>query len=131
MIRPTQDMTEVNRILHHPSIWKDIADGEPFDTPYLPDVLYLMVNNDEGVITFHRFRDGLKIHPNILPEKRGKMAYQAVEDAIQYVFSLGWTTIYAEIDVRLRHVIRFAKDLGFNSIDVGSRNLLTRRRLDS
>ena len=64
-------MDVVNQVLTHPEIWKDIApEGvEPFNAPYRPDVVYLMADKGDGVITFHRYKDGLKIHPNFLPSK--------------------------------------------------------------
>jgi len=126
MITETQDMTAVNAILTHPDIWKDIApEGvEPFDTPHVPELIYHLVNDGDGVIVYHEFRDGLKIHPNML--RRGKMAYQAVEDSIQMMFAQGVTTIYGEIDAKLKHVIRFAKALKFKSTEQGGSILLKR-----
>lgn len=129
MITLTQDMEMVNSILH--KVWTEIAEGEPFDVPPIFGVAYYLVNDGDGVICFHPFRDGLKIHPTILPEKRGKLAYQAIEESIQQAFEHGWTSIYAEIPTRLKHVIRFAKDLGFNLLESGERDLFVRRRLDS
>lgn len=129
MITLTQDMDRVNSILH--KVWDEIADGEPFDVPSILGVAYYLVNDGDGVICFHPFRDGLKIHPTILPEKRGKLAYQAIEESIQQAFEHGWITIYAEIPTRLKHVIRCAKTLGFNLLESGERDLLVRRKLDS
>ncbi len=130
MIRRTYDMDAVNHILTHPDIWKDIApeDQLPFDVPYLPSVLYFLVNDGDGVITFHRFRDGLMIHPNILPSKRGKLAYDAVEESIQMVFENGWSSIYAQIDPKLKHVTLFARQLGFKFL---GNDLFIRRSLNS
>ena len=132
MITETRDMVAVNAILKHPDIWKYITpEGiEPFDTPYFPHYVYHLVNDGDGVIIFHEFRDACKIHPNILPEKRGKMAYQAVEDSIQLLFSQGLKKIYCEIDANLKHVIRFAKALQFRVLETGNRILLVRRKLD-
>lgn len=133
MIRQTFDMDIVNSVLQHPDIWKDIAPQgmQPFEAPYRPDVLYFLVNDGDGVITFHAFRDGLKIHPNILPSKRGKVAYDAVEESIKTVFENDWQCVYAEIDPKLRHVTLFARQLGFRLLESGSRNLFIRRNLDS
>ena len=104
---------------------------DPFDSPYKADVLYYIVNDGDGIITFHPFRDGLKIHPSILPSKRGKHAYQAVEEAIKLMFDSGWMHIYAEIDPRLRHVTLFARQLGFKLLESGDRDLFVRRKLNS
>ena len=133
MITRTFNMDMVNSILTHPDIWKDIAPigVDPFDSPYKADVLYYLVNDGDGIITFHRFREGLKIHPNILPSKRGKHAYQAIEEAIKLMFDFGWHSIYAEIDPRLRNVTMAAKHLGFRLLESGDRNLFVRRKLNS
>ena len=133
MIRQTFDMDQVNMVLTHPDIWKVIAPDflQPFDTAYLPNVIYLMVNDGDGVIMFHPFRDGLKIHPNILPSKRGRLAYIAVEQSIQKMFDNGYVNIYAEIDPKLRNVIMFARRLGFRLLESGDRDLFIRRRLNS
>ncbi len=133
MIRQTFDMDAVNQVLTHPDIWKDIAPDfvSPFDTPHLPGVMYFMVNDGDGVIMFHGFREGLKIHPNILPSKRGRLAYIAVEESICCMFDNGWPCIYAEIDPKLRHVTLFARQLGFRLLESGDRDLFIRRRLHS
>ncbi len=133
MITRTYNMDVVNSILTHPDIWKDIAPigVDPFDSPYRADVLYYLVNGGDGVITFHRYRDGLKCHPNILPSKRGKQAFIAIEESIKLMFNLGCQSIYAEIDPRLRHVTLAAMRLGFNLLEPGDRNLFIRRKLNS
>jgi len=133
MIRQTFDMDAVNLVLTHPDIWKDIAPQHmaPFDTMYLPQVMYFLVNDGDGVIMFHCFRDGVKIHPNILPSKRGRLAYIAIEESIQCMFDDGCACIYAEIDPKLRHVTLFARQLGFRLLESGNKDLFIRRRLHS
>ncbi len=132
MITETNNMDIVNSILSHPDVWPDIAgDVKPFDVAYMPDVLYFLMNEADGVVIFHGFRDSVKIHPNILPKYRGKAAYEAVDEACVEMFNRGYTCIYAEIDRKLTHVIRFAKALGFNLLESNDRDLLVRRKLDS
>ena len=133
MIQQTVDMEMVNSILSDPGIWPHIApEGmEPFDTPYMPGLIYFLVNETDGVIVFHPFGDGLKIHPNIVPSKRGKLAYIAVEESIQRMFDSGWSSIYCEIPVRFKHVMWFAKALGFKSMNTDDPQLLVRYKLDS
>lgn len=131
VITATRNMDVVNEILSVPEIWEAISDGIPlFEMPYMPDVTYFLVNERDGVIIFHPFRDGVKIHPNIVPEKRGRLAYQAVEAACQEMHKI-YRNIYAEIAPELVHIIRFAKHLGFRHLQSGDRELLVRRRLDS
>ena len=133
MIQQTFDMDAVNLVLTNPEIWKDIAPQHmtPFDTLYLPNVTYFIVNDGDGVILFHCFRDGFKIHPNILPSKRGRLAYIAVEESIQCMFEDGCMSVYAEIDPKLRHVVMFARQLGFRLLESETRDLFIRRRLHS
>lgn len=133
MITQTYNMDIVNSILSDPDIWPYIAPKgiEPFQIDYIPGVEYLLVNDGDGIIALHHYRDGIKIHPSILPHKRGKIAYDAVEEACQKVFDNGWHNIYAEIDRKLTHVVRFAKHLGFNLLESGDRDVFIRRKLDS
>lgn len=133
MIRETHDMDTVNSILQHPDIWADIAPRGtlPFDIGFVPGVMHHLVGDGDGVISYHLFRDGVKIHPNILPSKRGKQAYDAVEESIQMVFADAAQIIYCEIDPRLRHVIMFARALGFKWIEGGVREIYVRYKLDS
>lgn len=126
-------MDLVNSILRTPDVWQDIApEGvEPFDTPYRADLIYFLVNEVDGVIIYHSFRDGMKIHPNIIKQKRGKKTFAAIEQSIQVVFEMGCKTIYAEIDPTLRHVTWLARQLKFSLLESGSRDLFVRRNLDS
>ena len=133
LITETDNMELVNSILCQPEIWRDIAPvgTEPFDTPYQPGFLYFLVNEVDGVIIYHPFLDGLKIHPNIIPEKRGKTAFDAVEESIQVVFDMGCKSIYAEIPPRFKHIVRFARQLQFVPCEYDGRDILVRRNLDS
>ncbi len=133
MIRLTYDMDIVNVILQHPDIWKNVAPAgvQPFDIYTLPNIMHFLVNDGDGVIIVHPFRDSCKIHPAILPEKRGKLAYDAVENACQFMFDWGYSSIYAEIDPKLKHVTLFARQMGFKLIESNDRDLFVRRRLDS
>lgn len=137
VIEETRDMAFVNSIIGQPDIWACVApDWEPvFDLPYDPECLYFKANNGEGVIIFHPFLDGLKIHPNFPKKYRGKRANDAIEQSIQTLFSEGVRSIYAEIAVEFVHAIRLAKQLGFKVFTspewVTDRQLLVRHRLDS
>ena len=133
MITQTTDMDIVSSILSDPSIWYSISpDGvEPFDVPYDSQCTYFLLDDSAGVVIFHPFRGGAKVHPNILPQYRGKLAFKAVEQCIQAMFGNGYQGIYAEIDPKLRHVTMFARQLGFRLLESGSRDLYVRWRLDS
>ncbi len=130
MIELTNNMRLVNEILMNPLIWQDIApkgvDPSELFSVAIPGALYFMVNQGDGVIIYHPFRDGMKIHPNFLLEKRGGLAYKAIEQSIQKIFSFGYQNIYAEIEVRLRHVRFTAVGLQFQLIEKGDRYLYQR-----
>lgn len=125
-------MAVVNCILQHPDIWRDIAPigVEPFDAEYYDDILYFLFNWTDGVIIFEPFRDGMKIHPNIMPEKRGKKAFEAIEESIEAVFAMGCRAMYAEIDPLLRHVTWCAYRMGFKPIEQAERTLFVRHHYD-
>lgn len=130
MIRLTRDMAAVNRILMDLTVWPDIAPRgmrptELFSEP-LPDALYFMVNQGDGVIIYHPFRDGMKIHPNFLLEKRGGVAYKAIEESVQIMFEHGHSSIYAEIAPELRNVRFTAVGLKFKLIEKDDRYLYQR-----
>lgn len=133
MIRLTLNAKEVDAVLHRPEIWSAIAPPgvAPFSVADGPSAKYFMVNDGDGVICFHKFRDGLKIHPNFLLEKRGDLAYKAIEESVQKMFSWGYSSIYAEIDPKLRHVRFAAVSLKFKLIEKNDRYLYVRRRLDA
>ena len=132
MISNTRNMDLVNSILCMPEIWKEVApEGvEYFDAPYMPELIYHLVNECDGVIIYHGFRDGLKIHPNIVKAKRGKKTFAAIEQSIQIVLD-DYGVVYAEIDRELRHVTWLARQLKFALLERGSRDLYVRRKLDS
>ena len=134
MISETCNMDLVNSILRVPEIWSAVSDEHtsiPFDTPYVRGCTYFLVNEVDGVIIFNPFRDGVEIHPNILPLKRGKDAYQAIEDSIQEMFKRGHSSIYAQIAVELKNVIQAAKHSGFRLLESSDREIFIRRRLNS
>lgn len=132
MIELTRDMMAVNRILMDENVWPDIAPADvlPFHTTEVLDGLYFLVNDGDGVIIYHPFRDGMKIHPNFLLEKRGALAYKAIQESVQAIFAHGYSSIYAEIDKALRHVRFTAVSLQFTLLEKGSRYLYVRRSLN-
>ena len=126
-------MDIVNSILRVPEIWSDVAPKgvSYFEAPYVRDCTYFLVNRTESVIIYHPFLDGVKIHPNFPKKYRGKAAYQAIEESVIEMFSRGNSSIYAEIDVELKHVNHAARFLGFKLLESGKRNIYVRRRLNS
>ena len=131
MITRTFNADLVNSILSDPVIWEAISPVPYFESPHLPECLYFMVNEGDGVIIAHPFRDSLKLHPNILPKYRGRIGYQAIEDTCQELFAMGYPCIYVEIDRSLRHIALCARQLGFKLLESNERDIFIRRNLDS
>ena len=118
IIRETKDVDEIKKILCHPEIFPRIAGDteitpEEFEPP-LNDVLYLGGYDGDmfAVSCFHSFRDGLKFHPNVLPEYRLRYARIFAKQCL----SMLKCTIYAEVPLEFKRAINFAKKLGFDSI---------------
>jgi len=128
MIDLTHDMVAVNRILMDDAVWPDIAPegAPPVFMKELPEAIYFLVNRGDGVIIYHPFRDGMKIHPNFLLEKRGGTAYKGIQESIEAMFSWGYPILYAEIDRKLRHVRFTAVSLKFKLIEKSDRYLYQR-----
>lgn len=116
------DSSTLDAVLHHPDIWPVIAPQgvEPFPVT-LPDDCDVDWRLG-GVIVYHPFRDGLKIHPNFLPGCRGRSALGQIRQSLAQRPG----PIYAEIDRGLRHVRAFAVLSGFELIERGTRYLYRR-----
>lgn len=122
IVKKTTNIDDIKAVLCNPVIYDTITDdnSESFDniealTSCGATVLggYL-----EGkiiaVAVYHRFKDGNKYHPCVLPEYRRKFARQFVE---QSLLIRGTRPLYVEIPEIYPHVIRFAKDFNFEKVD--------------
>ena len=118
------DSLTLDSILHHPAIWPKIApEGiEPFSVE--PRENWVCWWADGGVIIFHPFRDGMKIHPNFLPGFRGRNAYEAIRQSVESLH----VPVYAEIDRESRHLRVTAMHLGFELIERNERDLFRREK---
>lgn len=118
IIRETKDIQEIKSVLCHPAIYPRIKGDlslEPDDfIPPMDDVLYLggYDNTIFAVTCFHPFRDGLKFHPNVLPEYRLRYARDFARKCLLMV----QCEVYAEVPLEFKKAINFAKKLGFDSI---------------
>lgn len=124
-----EDIDVINSILQHPDIWENIAgDVEPFDTPFMHEHAYFIIGDNQGLVIYHKFLDGVKIHTNILPEKRHGASYEAINETMQHIFDLGITRIYAEIDDKFPNVIKAAIVNGFSMLSSDERNLFVKEQ---
>jgi len=118
IIRRTIDQDEIKTILFHPEIYPVISGGHELDkvsTRFPTDnVLYIAGYdiNIFGLCCFHPFKDGLKFHPNILPEFKQQYAREFIQQSLNMVKS----TIYIEIPKNRKRLFNFAKKIGFDSI---------------
>jgi len=118
IIRETKDIEEIKSILCHPEIFPRISGdcgltAKKFEPP-LEGVIYLGGYEDGifAVSCFHCFRDGLKFHPNVLPEYRLRYARIFAKQCL----SMLKCEVYAEVPLKYKRAINFAKKLGFDSI---------------
>ncbi len=118
IIRQTTNQDEIKKILFHPAIYPNISEGIEldFNTTDFPtdNAWYLGGYNDDifAVSCFHSFQDGLKFHPNILPEFRRKYARDFVKRCLDMVKC----RIYIEIPTKRKELFNFARKFGFDSI---------------
>lgn len=118
IIKQTTNQDEIKKILFHPSIYPYISDGvelDPKKTNFPTDkVLYIGGYDDDifALSCFHKFRDGLKFHPNVLPGHRLKYGKDFVKDTAFMVKS----PVYVEIPKHRKRLFNLAKKIGFDSI---------------
>jgi len=115
----TTDVEEIKSILCHEDIFSVISEGvdiKPEDyVPPIDGTIYL-AGYDKGslfaISCFHRFRDGLKFHPNILKSYRLRLSRDFVKQSLTMIKC----RIYVEIPKKRRRLLNFAHKLGFDSI---------------
>ena len=114
MLERTDDHELINSILKSDGIWEHIGgkgSTDDFKAPVDGEIHYLLVTEGKevaGLFILHPGEYGLKIHANMLPDFRGKIAEQAAQDALDYGFRID-DTIYAEIPEEYPNVIGFAE----------------------
>jgi len=117
-IARTTNQDEIRTILFHPSIYPEISGGKQldFDTTVFPldSALYIGGYNGDifALSCFHDFKDGLKFHPNVLPEYR----LQYARDFIQQSLDMVKCPVYIEIPINRKRLFNLAKKIGFDSI---------------
>ena len=117
MVRATTNHNEIKSILWDKEIYPLISNGLEIsaEAANLPDsVLYLGGYNPEifAVSCFHKFKDGLKFHPNILPSYRLEHARRFIQMCLSMVKS----PVYIEIPKHRKRLLNFATKIGFDSL---------------
>ena len=115
IIRETRNQNEIKDILFHPDIYPIISGGHKLDkgATILPmkDIIYLAGYEERifAVSCFHPFMDGMKYHPNILPEYKREYARGFVQSTLNMVKS----PLYIEIPQNRKDLYNFSAKMGF------------------
>jgi hypothetical protein len=130
IIRETKNVNEIKSVLCHPSIYPEISDGvdlksDDIEIPF-DGVVYLAGYDNEviGISCLHFFKDGLKLHPNVLPEYRLKYG----RDFVRLCISMVNCPLYVEIPNRRKRLLNLANKLGFDSLRNNSTKTLMKLR---
>jgi hypothetical protein len=110
----TTDEKYIKTVLTHPTIWPHIkgeekSRPEDYNPPIDDETHFLKV--DGGLFILHPYRDGMKIHANMI--ERGKAALRAYAQVEEYAKELGVRVLYAVIPEINPNVTAFAKGVGF------------------
>ena len=112
---------QAEEVLCHPEIYAVISDDGS------PDIDNVSLDGDsqyiggfvEGeliaVMIYHKFRDGLQCHIQVLPSKRKDNALSFAEKGLKLKEGV---TIYADIPELYPNVLRFAESLKFKIIEI-------------
>ena len=115
IIRETRNQNEIKDILFHPEIYPIISGGKVLDkgAAILPmkDIIYLAGYEEKifAVGCFHPFMDGMKYHPNILPDYKREYARDFVQSTLNMVKS----PLYIEIPKDRKDLYNFSTKMGF------------------
>lgn len=130
IVSKTTDVNEIKSVLCHPDIYPEISEGVDLDPEdiKIPFEGWAYVGGYDkeiiGVSCFNCFRDGLKIHPNVLPEYRLKYG----RDFVRLCISMVNCPLYAEIPNHRKRLLNLATKLGFDSIENNSAKTLMKLR---
>lgn len=112
----TKDIEEIKKVLFHPEIRECISNDKYPDVVDIPvggKYKYIAgyIGDDIiGVMVYHKFKDGLKVHIQVLPEYRKE---HSKEFARIVAGETKNAIIYSEVPVCYPNVIRFAEWFGF------------------
>ena len=117
IVKATRNESEIKSILWDKDIYPLISNGVEItsEDANLPDsVLYLAGYNPEifAVSCFHKFKDGIKFHPNILPSYKLEHAREFIQRCLSMVKS----PVYIEIPKHRKRLFNFATKIGFDSL---------------
>ena len=130
LIKRTEDQEEIKAILLHESIYPHISGGAvlDFDTVTFPTETAVYIggyDDDENIVAlscFHDFKDGLKFHPNVLPDARRRYARKFIKHTANMV----QCPLYIEIPKARKELFNQAKKFGFESLTTSEDKIIMR-----
>ena len=128
IVKPTENQKDIRKIIFHPDIYPVISEGVTIDPQtHFPtdDVLYIGGYVEDEIIALacvHNFRDGLKWHAQVLPLARYLYAREFLRESLDMV---KYTKIYAEIPLHRKRLYNLAKKLGFHTIEIGKKRVMS------
>ena len=118
-VKRTKDYDDIKYILNHPKIYPLISDPDcppmgEFEPPHNVDYIggYYM-GWMFGVSCVHRWRDGWKFHPNVLPEFRAGYARQFIHESLMQIQK----PVYVEIPNDRKALYNLCVKTGFQEIE--------------
>ena len=119
VIVPLTDKAVIMSVMSHPVIWDETSEDGVYLESWEPDLseAWLGAYHDDvliGLFNLHAITSvALKIHPMILPEYRGLLAYRAAQSALRWVVdNTTFDKVNCEIPEIYPHVVRFAIHCG-------------------
>lgn len=113
---------EAKAVLCHPEIYDlisgdDSPSAEEFEPPGDCEYIGGFVNGElMAVMVYHEFRDGVKLHIQVLPGYRESYAIEFGESGLSMGIDKD-VPIYADIPDMYSNVLRYAKSFGFEVIE--------------
>lgn len=120
ILKEVTSIGDIKAILCEPAIYDTITsdDCNDFsDFDIIKDNCFLIGGYLDGKIIalacYHKFRDGVKYHPNVLPECRSKYASEFIDKSL-----IDACPVYLEIPEIYKHLIILAKKHRFEVLDI-------------
>ncbi len=123
VIKECINTADIKTVLCHPEIYDVISSDEcpllaDFEPPMTEEYTYIVgyVKGEPiGVMIYHKYRDGLECHVQVLPQYRKEHAINFGQQSLEF---RGTVPIYAEIPDLYKNVLAFALLNNFEVIEV-------------
>lgn len=127
IVKVTNNKDELKKVLFHPKIYWDMSGRncleDEFNIP-IGENIYIAGYESEifGVVACERYREGLLLHPYVIPGKRRK-----AREFFKKSLSMLKCDTYVEFPKDRKHLYNLAKKNGFDSIANNSAKILMKR----